>query len=89
MAQERPRKFKAEPYEWHEIVDLEIETLSNLGAGIAKPNGWVVFVPFTLPGEKIRAKVWRNAAVSCSRCTGVAWRQYLPADKRVVFAKST
>lgn len=65
MAQERPRKFKAEPYEWHEIVDLKIETLSNLGAGIAKPNGWVVFVPFTLPGEKIRAKVWRNEA-NCS-----------------------
>lgn len=65
MAQERPRKFKAEPYEWHEIVELEIVALSNLGAGIAKPNGWVVFVPFTLPGEKIRAKVWRNEA-NCS-----------------------
>jgi 23S rRNA (uracil1939-C5)-methyltransferase/tRNA (uracil-5-)-methyltransferase len=65
MAQQRPRKFKAEPYEWHEIVELEIEALSNLGAGIAKPNGWVVFVPFTLPGEKIHAKVWRNEG-NCS-----------------------
>ena len=65
MAQERPRKFKADPYEWHEIIDLEIETLSNLGAGIAKPNGWVVFVPFALPGEKIRAKIWRNEG-NCS-----------------------
>ena len=65
MAQQRPRKFKAEPYEWHEIVELEIEALSNLGAGIAKPDGWVVFVPFTLPGEKIRAKVWRNEG-NCS-----------------------
>ena len=60
MAQQRPRKFKAEPYEWHEVVELKIEALSNLGAGIAKPEGWVVFVPFTLPGERIRAKVWRN-----------------------------
>jgi 23S rRNA (uracil1939-C5)-methyltransferase/tRNA (uracil-5-)-methyltransferase len=65
MAQQRPRKFKAEPYEWHEVVELKIEALSNLGAGIAKPGGWVVFVPFTLPGEKIRAKVWRNEA-NCS-----------------------
>ncbi|MCX8237438.1 MAG: class I SAM-dependent RNA methyltransferase [Akkermansiaceae bacterium] len=65
MAQERPRKFKADPYEWHEIIDLEIETLSNLGAGIAKPNGWVVFVPFALPGEKVRAKIWRNEG-NCS-----------------------
>ena len=65
MAQQRPRKFKAEPYEWHEVVELKIETLSNLGAGIAKPDGWVVFVPFALPGEQIRAKVWRNEA-NCS-----------------------
>jgi 23S rRNA (uracil1939-C5)-methyltransferase/tRNA (uracil-5-)-methyltransferase len=65
MAQQRPRKFKAEPYEWHEVVELKIKALSNLGAGIAKPGGWVVFVPFTLPGEKIRAKVWRNEA-NCS-----------------------
>ena len=65
MAQQRPRKFKAEPYEWHEVVELKIEALSNLGAGIAKPGGWVVFVPFALPGEKIRAKVWRNEA-NCS-----------------------
>jgi len=65
MAQSRPPKFKAEPYEWHEIVELEIVALSNLGAGIAKPNDWVVFVPFTLPGEKVRAKVWRNEA-NCS-----------------------
>ncbi len=65
MAQERPRKFKAEPYEWHQIIELEIEALSNLGAGIAKPDGWVVFVPFALPGEKVRAKVWRNEG-NCS-----------------------
>lgn len=62
---ERPRKFKAEPYEWHEIIEVEVIGLSNLGAGIAKPNDWVVFIPFALPGEKIRAKVWRNEA-NCS-----------------------
>jgi 23S rRNA (uracil1939-C5)-methyltransferase/tRNA (uracil-5-)-methyltransferase len=65
MAQQRPRKFKAEPYEWHEVVELKIEALSNLGAGIAKPGGWVVFVPFALPDERIRAKVWRNET-NCS-----------------------
>ncbi len=65
MAQQRPKKFKAEPYEWHQEVELEIVALSNLGAGIAKPNDWVVFVPFALPGEKIRARVWRNEG-NCS-----------------------
>ena len=65
MAQTRPPRFKAEPYQWHQIVELEIVALSNLGVGIAKPNDWVVFVPFTLPGEKVSAKVWRNEA-NCS-----------------------
>lgn len=65
MARPRPRQFKADPYDWQEVVELTIESLSNLGAGIAKPDGWVVFVPFTLPGEKVRARVWRNDA-NCS-----------------------
>lgn len=65
MARPRPRQFKADPYDWQEVVELTIESLSNLGAGIAKPDGWVVFVPFTLPGEKVRARVWQNDA-NCS-----------------------
>ena len=65
MARPRPRKFNAEPYDWQEIIEIEIESISNLGAGIAKPDGWVVFVPFTLPGEKVRARVWRNEG-NCS-----------------------
>lgn len=58
--QQAPRKFKSEPYEWHEIIEVKIVSLSNLGAGIAKPNNWVVFIPFCLPGEVVKARVWRN-----------------------------
>lgn len=61
----RPKKFVPEPFDYHEIVELEIISLSNLGAGIAKPNDWVVFVPFTLPGETVKARVYRNEA-NCS-----------------------
>lgn len=61
----RPKKFVPDPYDYHEIVELEIVSLSNLGAGIAKPNDWVVFVPFTLPGETVRARVYRNEG-NCS-----------------------
>lgn len=61
----RPKKFVPEPYDYHEIVELEIISLSNLGAGIAKPNDWVVFVPFTLPGEIVKARVYRNEG-NCS-----------------------
>ena len=58
--QQPPRKFKDTPYQWHEEIELDIVSLSNLGAGIAKPDNWVVFVPFCLPGEKVKARVWRN-----------------------------
>ncbi|MGE9270920.1 MAG: class I SAM-dependent RNA methyltransferase, partial [Verrucomicrobiales bacterium] len=56
----------------HEELIVEIESLSNLGDGIARipvppsddPSGettnWVLFVPFCLPGEKVRARVFRN-----------------------------
>ena len=68
-----PKKFRAYPFEYHHELDLTIESLSNLGDGIARVevppapdseepagDGWVVFVPFTLPGEKVRARIFRN-----------------------------
>ncbi|MGJ8694888.1 MAG: class I SAM-dependent RNA methyltransferase [Verrucomicrobiaceae bacterium] len=76
-----PKNFKPEPYQFHEIVDLEIVSLSNLGAGIAKPGEWVVFVPFTLPGEKVRARVWRNDS-NCSHADLVEVVE--PSPDRVV-----
>lgn len=65
MPPSRPRRFLSEPYDFHQIIEVEIEALSNLGVGIAKPNGWVVFIAFALPGETVRARVWRNEA-NCS-----------------------
>ncbi|MBB5351733.1 23S rRNA (uracil1939-C5)-methyltransferase/tRNA (uracil-5-)-methyltransferase [Haloferula luteola] len=62
-----PKKFHAHPFEYHEELVLTIESLTNLGDGIARVDlpdqegeGWVVFVPFTLPGEKVRARIFRN-----------------------------
>ena len=37
-----------------------IDTLTNLGHGLARVDGWVVMVPFALPGERVTAKVYRN-----------------------------
>jgi 23S rRNA (uracil1939-C5)-methyltransferase/tRNA (uracil-5-)-methyltransferase len=66
-------KFNAHPFAYHQELDLEIATLTNLGSGLARvplpgpapeevPTGagWVVMVPFSLPGEKVRARVYRN-----------------------------
>lgn len=63
-----PRNFHPEPFAYHEEIDLRIDDLTNLGAGVGRIDGWVVFVPYSLPGERVRARVWRNK------------RQYSEAD---------
>lgn len=67
------KKFKAFPFEYHQELELTIESLSNLGHGIARvslpktedtpedaPQNWVVFIPFALPGEKVKVRIFRN-----------------------------
>lgn len=65
----QPRKFQPHPFEYHQEIEVEICSLSNLGVGIARvmlegadpeSSGWVVFVPHTLPGEKVLARIFRN-----------------------------
>lgn len=55
-----PKKFVPVPFEYHQEIELEIDSLTNLGAGIGRSGGWVVFVPFALPGETVKARVYRN-----------------------------
>jgi 23S rRNA (uracil1939-C5)-methyltransferase/tRNA (uracil-5-)-methyltransferase len=54
------RKFRPEPFAYHQELTLQIETITNLAHGIARVNGWVVMVPFALPGEKVLARVHAN-----------------------------
>ncbi len=54
------RHFKPDPYAYHQEIELEIETLTNLGLGLGRDQGWVVMVPFTLPGERVRARIYKN-----------------------------
>jgi 23S rRNA (uracil1939-C5)-methyltransferase/tRNA (uracil-5-)-methyltransferase len=55
-----PKKFHPFPFEYHQEIELEIDALTNLGAGVGRIDGWVVFVPGALPSETIRARVYRN-----------------------------
>jgi len=55
------------PFAYHAELELEIATLTNLGSGlgrVALPGEteakWVVMVPFALPGERVRVRVFRN-----------------------------
>jgi predicted RNA-binding protein with TRAM domain len=63
------KTFNDHPFAYHEEVELEIATLTNHGVGLARytraggtepVENWVVMVPFTLPGERVRARVFRN-----------------------------
>jgi 23S rRNA (uracil1939-C5)-methyltransferase/tRNA (uracil-5-)-methyltransferase len=72
----RKKSFNNRPFAYHAEIELDIVTLTNLGLGLgrvplppddataaaadAAKTGWVVMVPFTLPGERVRARVFRN-----------------------------
>ena len=55
-----PKGFTPHPYPYHHLLDLEIESLTNLGLGLGRDKGWVIQVPYVLPGEKIQARIYRN-----------------------------
>lgn len=70
----RTKTFNNYPFPYLEELELNIESLSNLGDGVAKvslndTDGseklWTIFTPLTLPGEKVRVQIWRNAK-NCS-----------------------
>ncbi len=55
-----PKNFVPTPFEYHQIIELEIDDLTNLGLGVGRIDGWVVMVPYALGGEKVKARVYRN-----------------------------
>jgi 23S rRNA (uracil1939-C5)-methyltransferase/tRNA (uracil-5-)-methyltransferase len=63
----KKQKFNHQPFPYHAEIELEIATLTNLGSGLGRVTlpgeteaKWVVMVPFTLPGERVRARLFRN-----------------------------
>lgn len=76
----KPKAFNPEPFDYHQEIELDITTLTNLGMGLGRVDGWVVMVPFALPGERVRARVWRNKA-NYSEADFVA--VLVPAPERV------
>ncbi|MBC8125711.1 MAG: class I SAM-dependent RNA methyltransferase [Gloeobacteraceae cyanobacterium ES-bin-144] len=55
-----PKKFTPVPFQYHQEIELAIDSLTNLGSGVGRVDGWVVFVPFALPGETVRTRIYRN-----------------------------
>lgn len=71
MVSRPPKKFVPTPFAYHQEIELKIDSLTNLGAGVGRIDGWVVFVPFSLPGETVTARVFRNDK-NCSHADLVA-----------------
>jgi tRNA/tmRNA/rRNA uracil-C5-methylase (TrmA/RlmC/RlmD family) len=100
-SKQAPRAFRPFPFPYHAEIDVRIETLTNMGQGLARValpadegvappvagageaeateaaeatetaeateaaggsgrSGWVVMVPFALPGERVRVRIFRN-----------------------------
>lgn len=45
------------PLQRNDTLELAIDTLGSEGQGIGRYNGYTVFVPFALPGERVRAHI--------------------------------
>jgi tRNA/tmRNA/rRNA uracil-C5-methylase (TrmA/RlmC/RlmD family) len=60
MPRLKKKPFNAYPFEYHQEVELEIQTLTHQGHGLGRINGWVVMVKFSLPGELIKARIFKN-----------------------------
>ena len=51
--------FKRCPVELGEELEVEISELSQKGEGIARSQGFVIYVPDTKPGDRVKIKVIR------------------------------
>jgi len=66
----RPKQaktFHSKPFPKHHELELQIESLTNQGDGVARVDvpkiglkDWVIFIPFTIPRETVRAKILSN-----------------------------
>lgn len=61
---EEGREFQS-PFAFQEVVELEVKSICSNGDGLAQADivdatPWVVVVPFSLPGERVRAKIFKN-----------------------------
>ena len=55
----RPRYDVRKPVELDEEYEAEIEDMSRRGDGIARVEGFVIFVPNTKQGENVKFKITR------------------------------
>lgn len=55
-----PKKFNPIPFPYHKELEITIDFITNLGKGVGKSEGWVIMVPFVMPGEYVRVRIFKN-----------------------------
>ena len=70
----------AAPVQKDQLVDLDVESLAYGGNGVARTNGFVVFVRRGLPGDRVRARVTK---VKRSHAEALAVEVLQPGPERV------
>jgi 23S rRNA (uracil1939-C5)-methyltransferase/tRNA (uracil-5-)-methyltransferase len=60
MRMQVPKNFVPDPFDYHQELELTVERLTNLGLGVGRVDGWVVMVPYVIPGERVKVRVFRN-----------------------------
>ena len=48
---------KSSPVRVGEVIEVEIVELSRRGDGIARIRGFIIFVPKTKPGDKVKVRI--------------------------------
>ncbi|KAJ7074382.1 S-adenosyl-L-methionine-dependent methyltransferase [Mycena amicta] len=53
------------PFKYHQELEAQVVALSSTGSAIAtsaeSSRPWAIIIPFSLPGETVRLKIYRNA----------------------------
>jgi 23S rRNA (uracil1939-C5)-methyltransferase/tRNA (uracil-5-)-methyltransferase len=57
---QEPKNFVSEPFEYHQELEFTVDSLTNLGLGVGRVDGWVVMVPFVIPRERVKVSIFRN-----------------------------
>ncbi|MEM3202176.1 MAG: TRAM domain-containing protein [Candidatus Micrarchaeaceae archaeon] len=53
----RPNYFMQKPVKVGDVVDVKIEAVASKGDGIAKIEGFVIFVPGGKEGQEVKVKI--------------------------------
>lgn len=56
----RKKPFNDHPFPYHHELEAHVSSLTNMGQGVARVDGWVVMVPGVIPGEKVKVRIFRN-----------------------------